>query len=94
MFYDKRLYKLLGFEVSKKKYKKYDAILLNNNTGRNVRVSFGDNRYQQFYDGALGYYSSKNHNDPERRRLYRIRHQKDLKNGYYSPGFFSFYYLW
>ena len=34
------------------------------------------------------------HNDEERRKNYRKRHQIYLKEGYYSLGFFSFNYLW
>lgn len=94
MYYDKKLYSLSHFVVSKNKNKKYDAILINNDTNKIVYVPFGDTRYQQFYDDVFGYYSNKNHLDDERRRLYRIRHNKDLKKGYYSAGFFSYYYLW
>lgn len=94
MFYDKKIYNLLKFEVSKKKNKKYNAVLVNKKNNNVVRVPFGDKRYEQYFDAALGYYSKKNHLDPERRRLYRIRHDKDLKKGYYSPGFFSYFYLW
>jgi hypothetical protein len=94
MYYDKKIYSLSHFEVSKKKNKKYNAVLVNKKNNNVVHVPFGDKRYEQYFDAVLGYYSKKNHLDPERRRLYRIRHDKDLKKGYYSPGFFSYFYLW
>lgn len=82
--------KLLGFQVSNKKNKKYDAIMDNN--GRIKLISFGDKRYEHYFD-KLGHYSHLNHNDKERRRLYRLRHQNDNLDEY-SPGFFSWHILW
>jgi hypothetical protein len=90
-----RDYKLVNFETSKTKNKKYDAILQNKSTGKLVKIPFGDNRYQHFKDSTgVGLYSNKDNGDLKRRQLYRQRHQKDLKKGYYSPGFMSFYFLW
>ena len=34
------------------------------------------------------------HKDPERKRLYRIRHHKDNINDPYSPGFWAYHVLW
>ena len=92
MYYSKKEYNLLNFQKSISKNKKYDAIIENKLTGRIVKIPFGDNRYQQFYD-KLGLYSSLNHNDKERRRLYIARHSKDI-NLPYSPSYFSLKYLW
>jgi hypothetical protein len=51
-------YKLKGFEKSKTKNKKYDAILVHKQTGREKRVPFGDNRYSHYKDTTgLGIYS-------------------------------------
>jgi len=94
MYYDINKYELVGFEVSKAKNKKYTALLKNIINNKLIKVNFGDKRYEQFKDGVLGVYSNKNHYDPNRRRLYRMRHLKDLKKGYYSAGYFSYYYLW
>jgi len=45
--------------------------------------------------GAVGYQSYIDHHDKERRRLYRERHQKDLKtNDHSKAGFLSYYILW
>ena len=88
-------YKLNGFERSKTKNKKYDAILIDKSTKKIKRIPFGDSRYEQYRDSSgLGLYSSKDHNDKKRRQLYRQRHAKDLRNDYYSAGYFSMRYLW
>lgn len=45
--------------------------------------------------GARGYQDYTQHKDPERARLYRIRHHKDLQS--HNPtaaGFLSYYILW
>lgn len=94
MYYDKNLYSFSHFEVSKKKDKKYNAVLVNNKTRRIVRVPFGDKNYEQYKDRAMGVYSNQNHYDLKRRRLYHIRHTKDIKNGFWSAGLFSMDYLW
>ena len=93
-YFSNKEWKLLGFRKSTKQFKKYDAILQNIKTLKEKIIPFGDNRYEQFYDGILGLYSHKNHYDNQRRLLYRQRHKKDLKNGYYSAGHFSYYGLW
>ena len=88
-------YKLKSFERSNTKNKKYNAILVNKLTKKIKRVPFGDSRYEQYRDiTGLGLYSSKDHNDKTRRNLYRQRHAKDLKDNYFSAGYFSYYYLW
>jgi len=95
MPYEMSKYALQGFQKSAKQNKKYDAILKNKETGRIVKVGFGDNRYENYADKTgLNLYSNLLHGDKERRRLYRLRHQKDIKDGIYSPGYFAYYYLW
>jgi hypothetical protein len=95
MYYPKTAYKFEGFEKSIHRHKKYDAILRNKKSGRPVRVPFGDASYAQYKDKTgLGLYSKLNHNDPERRARYRQRHINDVKPGFYSPGYMSWYYLW
>jgi hypothetical protein len=84
-------YKLFGFRKSKTKNKKYDGILIKE--GKKVYVPFGDIRYEQYHDlTKLNLY--KSHNDKTRRASYQARHKKDLRDGYYSPGYFSYFYLW
>lgn len=94
-YYLKKDYKFIRFIKSDRQYKKYCAVLENRSNKKLVKVHFGDNRYQHYKDTTgLKDYTHLNHNDPERRRLYRIRHNKEIKSEYYSPGYFSFYYLW
>jgi hypothetical protein len=88
-------YKLKTFERSNTKNKKYNAVLINKTTKKIKRIPFGDSRYEQYKDSTgMGLYSNRDHNDKTRRDLYRNRHNKDLKDGYYSAGYFSYKYLW
>lgn len=91
MYYKKNEYKLLGYRKSKTKNKKYDAILQCKN--KIVKVPFGDSRYSNYHDlTGLNLYTTTG--DKQKRKLYRARHKKDLKEGYYSPGYFSYNVLW
>lgn len=93
MYYSIKDYKLIGFEKSKTKNKMYDAILLKEN--KKYKVPFGDKRYQNFRDiTGLNLYPHLIHDDNKRRKNYRTRHKHAVKKGYYSPGYFSYYYLW
>jgi hypothetical protein len=95
MYYEKKLHKLIGYRKSTRKYKKYDAILENKKTEKISYVPFGDNRYENYHDlSGLNLYKKSLHGDKERKRLYRLRHEKDLRDGFYSPGYFSYYILW
>jgi len=88
-------YKLLGFRKSTKEFKKYDAILSNRKTGKIKYMSFGDNRYDNYRDmTGLDLYPDKIHNDKKRRLLYRLRHHHNVRYGYWSPSWFSFFVLW
>ena len=93
---DATQYDFIGFEKSRTKTKKYDALLRDRRTGQNRRVAFGSRKplYEQFRDSTgLGLYKHLDHNDKERQRLYKIRHAKTaLKK--YSPSWFSMKYLW
>lgn len=86
-------YRLKGFTKSKTKNKKYDAILVNKKSKTEKRIPFGDVRYQQYKDKALGLYKHKDHEDPTRRRLYRQRHKNEDK-AKFSSGYFAYKYLW
>lgn len=84
------IYYLDGYKFnssSKIQYKKYDVYKDNK-----YMVSFGDKRYQQYYD-KIGHYRSKDHKDEKRRQLYNIRHKKD-KDIKLSAGWFASHYLW
>lgn len=82
------------FEQSKHHLKKYDAILYNKRTDKKAVVPFGAKGYDQYFDQALGIYANFDHLDETRRKRYRNRHKKWLKDGYYSPAWFSWNYLW
>lgn len=89
-------YKLVGFERSHVRGKKYDAILRNKRdpTRSKRRVPFGAVGYEQFKDSTgKGLYSRVNHGDPKRRRNYRTRHHGENKRKF-SSGYFSWKYLW
>jgi hypothetical protein len=85
---------LEGFEKSNTKNKMYDAILRNSN-GRKFRVPFGDSTMENFQDKTrLNLYPQLIHGDEKRRKSFRARASGFVKNGYYSPGYFSLNYLW
>lgn len=86
-------YTFKGFEKSNVKNKKYNAILVHKKTKREKRVPFGDTRYEQYKDRALGLYKHKDHNDIKRRTAYRQRHSGEV-NDKYSSGYFAWKYLW
>ena len=95
-------YKLVGFERSHVRGKKYDAILRNKKTHKGQRhdrlvirrVPFGAVGYEQYRDSTgKGLYSRVNHGDPKRRRNYRTRHHGENKRKF-SSGYFSWKYLW
>ena len=81
---DENDYKEIKAETSKIKY------------NREKNIPFGDVRYPQYKDKALGLYSSKDTNDTERRKAYRARHAKEVPSfkKYYSAGYFAYKYLW
>lgn len=96
MYYSHSDYKFLRFEKSKKEGKKYSAVLIRrDSSGREVHVHFGDKDYEHYKDSTgLGLYSNLDHRDLKRRAAYRLRHAKDVRAGYYSPGYFAMRYLW
>lgn len=89
---DFKSYRLVGFEKGKA-YKKYNAILEEKKSKNIIKIPFGDKRYEQYKDNALGLYSHLDHNDIKRKNNYRARHKHDKLNEY-SSGYFSYYYLW
>ena len=87
-------FRLLKFEKSKVRHKKYNAVLIDITTRREQRVPFGDNRYSQYFDSTpLKLYSKLNHNDNKRKKNYLARHAKTLTKKF-SPSYFSAKYLW
>jgi hypothetical protein len=55
-------------------------------------TSFGDKNYGQYKD-LIGYYKNDDNLDLRRKISYRKRHQHDILNEY-TPGFFSWFFLW
>lgn len=95
MYYAIALYRFIEFQKSHTKNKKYDAIIQRKTTGRYCRIPFGDSRYQQYKDSTgLGIYSHLDHGDQKRRKLYRARHEQHAALDYFSPSYFSYFYLW
>lgn len=90
---DASQYTFKEFRRSTSAHKKYDAVLVNKKTKREKKVPFGDSRYEQFKDKALGLYKHKDHNDPKRRTAYRQRHAGEEKKKF-SPGYFAWKFLW
>ena len=87
-------YELIGFRPSKNRNKKYDAILKDLSSSKLKYVPFGQVGYFQYKDDTpLGLYAAYNHYDPARRLDYYKRHFKDIYN-IFSPGWFSWKYLW
>jgi hypothetical protein len=84
-YYSKKEYKLLGYQKATNTKKKYQAILERNKDKKIIKVPFGAVGYENFRD-LTGLNLYKTHGDIKRRKLYRGRHKKDLKVGYYSPG--------
>lgn len=89
-----KTYKLEGYTFvapSKRQGKKYDVYKKDK-----YITSFGGlypdgSPYEQFKD-RIGYYSSYDHNDLQRRKLYYQRHGKSAD--YESPRYFSHRFLW
>lgn len=90
----KSVLKLTGFEVSKRKHKKYTALVLNTKTNRIKRIHFGDRRYQHYRDRTpLKKFQHLDHLDRKRRIRFRKRFQK-MSQREFSPAYFALKYLW
>ena len=88
-------YVLVKFKRSAREGKKYDAVLRNKETGREVVVSFGATGYEQYKDHVLGLFKGSDHGDTKRRASYRARHagEGDASRKF-SPGWFAWHMLW
>ena len=74
---------------SNREHSKYDVYDVK--TDKKI-ASFGDRRYNHFND-KIGYYSHLDTNDIARRKLYKLRHEKD-RHVYQSAGWFADRFLW
>lgn len=98
---------IVKFEKSKRKHKKYTAFIQNRKTKKIRKLSFGDNRYQQYKDRTpLKLYKSLNHGSRKRMHNYFNRHsgiqnrekaiayEKKKSKNLYTPKILSHIYLW
>jgi hypothetical protein len=83
-------FKLKSVEPSSRKFKKWKATFEDKDTGKTKTTHFGDNRYDDFTLMS----AMKDPDAKERRRLYRIRHEKDLGTDPTTPGVLSYALLW
>lgn len=74
-------------------FKKYKVELYEK--GEKIKtIQFGDKRYQHYKDVTpLKLYTHLNHLDKERRKRYKIRHEKD-RHIKYTAGWFADKFLW
>ena len=87
-------FRLVRFERSRTKNKKYDAIIEDRKTKRTQRVPFGQIGYEQYKDSTgLKLYSRLDHGDEERRKNYKARHEK-TRHKKFSASWFADNFLW
>jgi len=87
-------YKLEGYEKAKAKGKMYNALLKRKSDGKIIKVPFGS-MMQNYQDKTgLNMYPHLIHGDEKRRKNYRARASAKVRDGYYSPSWFSFNILW
>jgi hypothetical protein len=95
VYYKKTDYRLVGYDRSKRKGKMYDALLERKKDKKIIRVPFGDAKMENYRDlTGLNLYPHLIHGNEKRRKLFRARHKGYLKEGYYSPSYFSYFILW
>jgi len=94
-------------KVDKALIRKYIKVSNRGNSKYSVRtpmgklIHWGDKRFEQYSDQALGTYKHLDHNDVSRRASYRARHKKiftkDKRPAYLNPeqpSFYSYWMLW
>ena len=96
-----RIVKIMRPTVKKKKY---TALVINTETKKTRKVSFGAKTFSQYFDSTpLKLYSANNHLDKDRRRNYFQRHsgvptkRKALlkeKGDKITPKYLAHLYLW
>ena len=96
VYYSMNDYKLVRFVKSDAAGKMYSAILeKRDDRTKKIRVNFGDNKMMNYQDNTgLNMYNGLIHGDQKRRESYIARHKGFLKEGFFSPGYFSMRYLW
>ena len=84
------LYKVF---LSRRKNKKYDVYKLDNEGNAKYLLSFGDKRYQHYYD-QFGYYNKLNHLDDKRRMNYLKRSGTKNIDNVNSANYWARNFLW
>lgn len=84
----KPLYKPFPAKDGKHKY----SVYVKSETGGRKLIHFGAIDYQHFRD-RIGHYSSKDHNDPKRRKSYRARHNGEQYDKD-KAGWWAWHKLW
>lgn len=85
----------LHFKPSPSPDKKYTAVLRERIGGRIVELDFGRPGFWHFQDATgLDLYSHLDHKDFERRQLFKERYSHYIIPSMYTPGYFSFNFLW
>lgn len=94
-YYSKKDHKIFGYQRSRTTGKMYDAILLKKGSNKLIRLPFGSSSNENYQDKTgLNLYPHLIHNDKKRRKAFRARAKGFLRDGYYSPSWFSYYILW
>ena len=96
-----RIVKIMRPTVKKKKY---TALVMDTETKKERKVSFGSKNYSQYFDSTpLKLYSANNHLDKNRRRNYFMRHSAvptkrealaKEKGDKITPKYLAHFYLW
>ena len=97
--------RIVRFERSRAKHKKYAAIVEDRTTGKRRRLNFGDTRYGHYRDiTPLKLYSHLDSNSRAQRRRYYMRHsgvptkrqalQRFGPDAPYTPKLLAHLYLW
>lgn len=75
--------------------KKYSAVIKERSSNRMVNIDFGKPGFWHFHDvTGLGLYSHLDRKCPERRQKFRDRYAKFVQADMYTPGYFSYHFLW
>ena len=99
-YYKKSEYTLIKIQKSDRAGKKYTAVIQQKPAGKIKYIHFGAIKpdgtpYPQYKDSTkLKLYKKYDHGDKKRRESYRARHKGYLRDGYYSPSWFSWSLLW
>jgi len=95
MYYKISEHKFINFEKSKRQNKMYNAVIMRKSDNKIIKIPFGDKRYENYRDKTgIDAYPHLIHGDESRRTKYKQRHKVYLRDGYWSPSHFSYYYLW